>query len=768
MAKTLAINPALMAPLSKGKVFETPIENYFELTQKSELKNLLAEIRQIVDDDERRERKKNLPIRCPHYFRFKDNHRSQKYILPEEFTFQTCVDVDNKDQVEPALSRAYLLNDQEGLWKGMLLHVEKSASGKLHLDIRLPLGMTIRETQEAYTKKLGIEFDKDCLSPERAIYITDAESQLYTSDGWYARLSDEELALRRKAYTDRGLDIDGREFRNEPSSNEPENQPVETSEATTYPTEYKGIPYSYIVEELANQLGGKPEHGSRNTFIFSMACQLRHICDDDKNWIRSILPNYGEKQDRVNSTIDSACRRSQSAAMPKIIVRAIDLARARVKLENGYDADFLSHQPPFPARVPAPIRLAISKAPKGYHPCIANSIFTAWGTYTGGVQAEYYNGYTLELILIHMLFADWSTGKSSIKLPILHTLKPLEERDEISRQKDEEWAEECNSKGSNKDKPERPSDICIQVIDSDTTSAALLTILKDAERAGNKAIFTIMDELEEMDKVSNGRKSEVTQILRRDFDTDKYGQERKGTQSAKGRSVLRWNLSISSTIETAKEYFGDSISNGTFSRLNISTIVESDLERHPKFKKYDEKFDRDMAVFTKRLEEAKGTINCPQAKKLVEELLNIAEERSVMMDCKAYERLSYRAAVIAFRKAILLYIMNNYKWSKEIADFVRWSFDYDLWVKMSLFGDLLNKEFGRPTRALAPGCVNIMEHLNDSFTEDEYMALYIKLGKKGKNPRNLLAQWKARGWVDYVEDQNLYSKTQLYYSKHAA
>ena len=206
--------------------------------------------------------------------------------------------------------------------------------------------------------------------------------------------------------------------------------------------------------------------------------------------------------------------------------------------------------------------------------------------------------------------------------------------------------------------------------------------------------------------------------------------------------------SISSTIETAKEYFGDSISNGTFSRLNISTIVESDLERHPKFKKYDEKFDKEMAVFTKRLEEAKGTINCPQAKKkLVEELLTIAEERSVMMDCKAHERLFlYRAAVIAFRKAILLYIMNNYKWSKEIADFIRWSFDYDLWVKMSLFGDLLNKEFGRPTRALAPGCQHHGAPERQRSLEDDMGPIH-QAGQEGQEPRNLPAQWKAHGWV---------------------
>ena len=322
---------------NKALVYKMTVEDYFNITKSEELKALVGKIRELESADERRELKNDLPFRCPHYFEFKNGHRCQAGIIPEAFTWMTCVDIDDMSQVEGAISRAYLLNDQEGLWNGMLLHAEKSASGKLHLDIRLPLGMTIREAQEAYTKELGIDFDEDCCTPERMIYITDAESQLYTSNDWYARLSDEELAQRRKAYTDRGLDIDGRELKNQPSSNEPENQPVESSEATDYPTEYKGIPYSYIVEELANQLGGKPEHGSRNTFIFSMACQLRHICNDDSKWIRSILPNYGEKQDRVNSTIDSACRRSQSAAMPIIMDRAIELAGARVKLENGYE-----------------------------------------------------------------------------------------------------------------------------------------------------------------------------------------------------------------------------------------------------------------------------------------------------------------------------------------------------------------------------------------------------------------------------------------------
>ena len=371
---------------SKAQVFNETIETYFDTTRSAEVKGLIAEIRSTDDTNKRRQLKGQLPFRCPHYFSFKDGRRAQANIIPEEFTFQTCVDIDDMSQVEQALSRAYLINTNEGEWQGMLLHAERSASGKLHLDIRLPIGMTIEEAQRAYTKALGVDFDSDCCSPERMIYISDEESQLYTSDSWYARLSEEELAARRKAYTDRGLTIDGRE----PSSpklgearrglNEGMSVRVSATVQTTppigtppnlggerdYPQDYMGVPYSYIVEELADQLGGAPEHGNRNPFIFTMACHLRHICNDDPQWIRQILPNFGEAQDRVNATIESACRRQQSQTTPTKVKNAITLARKRVNIENGMDEASLMRQPQMPERLPAPIRLITSKAPRGY------------------------------------------------------------------------------------------------------------------------------------------------------------------------------------------------------------------------------------------------------------------------------------------------------------------------------------------------------------------------------------------------------------------
>ena len=810
----------------KGKVFEHTLQQYFATTASAEVTALISSIRAASSAGERRKLKSQLPIRCPHYFRFKGNHRAQQAILPEEFTFQTCVDIDDEQIVSQALERAYLLNNKEGQWKGHLLHAEHSPSGKLHLDIRIPVGMTIEEAQRAYCQALGIAYDESCITPERMIYISDKASQLFTANGWYARLSDEEVAQRRKAYQDRGLTIDGRvcaglcavggkecadlcavggrecaasspklgEARrglNERMSEAgtsasgmseavpalvqttpPIGTPPNLGGERDYPQDYMGIPYPYIVEEVADQLGGAPEHGSRNAFIYSLACHLRHVCNDDPQWIRTIMPNYGEAQDRVDATIDSACRRSQLPTMPIKVKNALTLARKRVNMEKGVDPESLMRQPEMPARLPAPVRLITSKAPRGYWPAIANTAFAAFATYTGGLKAEFWNGTLTELNQLHLLAAPMSTGKSSIKEPINHILKPIIDRDMVARQREKEWAEQTNTRSANKEKPERPKDICVQVVDSDMTNAAFCQRMEDAERAGNKALFTRMDELEQLKKLAGGSMAEVTEILRRDFDADTYGQERVGTQSVKSRTTMRHNIVVSTTPATAKKFLGDNIDNGTLSRLSLSTIVTDDVEHRPMFKRYDELFDNKLAVYLARLESAKGTIVCQQAKNLAITLLDRSEERALMMGNESYIQLSYRAVDIAFRKSILLYIMNGMKWSRDIEEFIIWTFDYDLWVKMCILGQEISSKLEQDHRIMRPGVACLLEQLGDSFTRQEYEVLYKVQCPKAidfkRASGNLLAQWKKRGWIEENAEQQIYCKTGVYYQKHAA
>ena len=778
--KTISMNPTMNAPMSKGRVYEQPLEKYFELTEQEDLAKLVANIRHAEDHDERRNLKANLPFRCPHYFRFKDNRRSQASIIPEAFTWQTCVDIDDAEQVEGAITRAYLLNNEEGAWKDQLLHMEYSASGKLHIDIRIPMGMTIREAQQAYCEALGVAFDEDCCTPERMIYITDQSQRLYLSENWYAELPEAEVKARRRAYLDRGLTIDGQELKSQPMSQECKNAGLSceskigltsiemNSQPVDYPDNYMGIPYEYIVEELTDQLGGIPVHGSRNAFIYTMACHLRYICNDDSKWIQGVLPNFGEDQQRVNATIESACKRQQAKTMPQKIQAAVTLARARVNIDKGQDPESLMRQPKMPERLPAPVRLLISKAPKGYQPAIATAIFPAFATFTGGLKAEYWNNTQMELTLIVGLVAGMSTGKSSIKEPIDHILKPIAERDKLARAKEKDWADATNTKSANAEKPERPKDICVQIVDADMTNAAFCQRMEDAERAGNKALFTRMDEVEQLKKVSGGSVSEVTQIIRRDFDADVYGQERVGTQSIKSRSTMRWNVVFSTTPETGKKLLGGNIDNGTASRVNLCTIVKEDVERRPKFGHYDESFDKKLAVFQARLDTAKGVIVCSQAKRLAETLLDRAEDRALMMGDETYMQFAYRAVAIAFRKSILLYIMCGMKWTKEIEEFIIWSFDYDMWCKMCLLGQEIKEKLERDSRIMKPGVTCMLEQLGDTFTREEYDVLERAECPNVKVRGNLLSQWKRRGWVELNEDLKVYVKTQSYYSKHAA
>ena len=781
--RLIAMNRKVRAP--KGQVFEHRLEEFVNVTKTDEVTSLINQIRATEDKDERRQLKGMLPFRCPHYFRFRDNHRAQDSILPEEFTFQTCVDIDDEEQVEPALSRAYLLNNMEGgQWQGMLLHAEYSASKKLHLDIRIPVGMTIEEAQRAYTKALGVDFDADCCSPERMIYITDADSQLYTAEEWQVRLSDEEIALRCEAYAKRGLTIDGREGKtpsNIPCLGGETNAVVtppkqewqgEVFQGEVFPTEYNGIPYALIVEELADQMGGAPEHGNRNDFIFAMSCHLRHICNDDPRWIRSILPDYGEQHERVTETIQNACKRKQSGAMSQKMVLTLDLCRRRLNMEQGKNREALTKEPVMPRRLPAPVRIAISKVPDHCRAAMAHAIFPAWATRMGGVRLEYADNSEMEATLMNVLVAPMATGKSCIKKPIDICLKDIIARDALCRQQEQEWKDEQNSKSANKKGTLRPTDICIQVVDSDMTNAAFTQRLADAERAGHKCLYTRMDEVEMLSKLAGGSSKEmVSRIVCRNFDTDMYGQERVGALSVTARAPMRWCWNASTTPATAIRFFRKNVNDGTVSRLNFCTIPETeDNGEIPVYKRYDEKYEQQMMAYLGLLDEAKdkGIIVCQQAKKMASELCKLGVERAALFDDDGYRILARRGAVIAFRKACILYVMNGCKWSRDIEDFCRWSFDYDMWCKMSLFSEALGEDMEIERQVARGGMANMLDLLPDEFTREECRSMRIQQGKKNPNPKDQLGQWTKRGFISYDEVTRKYYKTQKYLSSRAA
>ena len=769
------MNRMVRAP--KGQVFEVSLEEFVNVTKTDEVASLITRIRATEDKDERRQLKGQLPFRCPHYFRFRDNRRAQDNIVPEEFTFQTCVDIDDEKAVANARTRAFIINNKAGEWQGKLLHMEYSASKKLHLDIRIPVGMTIEEAQKAYTAALGVDFDADCCSPERMIYITDAASQLYTSEDWQTRLSDEEIALRRKAYAERGLDIDGRELKTQPLSDGQGTQPVtddadDADNEAVYPTEYNGIPYAKIVEELADQLGGAPEHGNRNDFIFAMACHLRHVCNDDAQWIRSVLPDYGENHERVTETIQNACKRKQVATMSAKMRLTLDLCRRRQNMEQGMSREALMKEPLMPHRLPAPIRIAISKVPDHCRPAMAHAIFPAWATRMGGVKLEYADNSEMEATMMNVLVAPMSTGKSCIKKPIDICLKDIMARDMLCREQEQQWKDEQNSKSANKKGNVRPTDICIQVNDSDMTNAAFTQRLADAERAGHKCLYTRMDEVEMLSKMAGGSSKElVSRIICRNFDTDMYGQERVGAQSVTARAPMRWCWNASTTPASGIRFFRKNVNDGTVSRLNFCTIPETeDNGEIPVYKRYDEKYEQQMMGYLQLLDEAssQGLIVCAQAKKMANTLNKLGVERAALFDDDGYRILARRGAVIAFRKACMLYIMNGMKWSHEIEDFCRWSFDYDMWVKMSLFSEALSEDMEVEKRVARGGMANNLDLLSDEFTREECRSMRIRQGKKNPNPKDQLAQWTKRGFITYDEVTKKYRKTEKYLSSHVA
>ena len=776
--KIIAMNRLVRA--LKGQVFECKLEEFVNVTRSDEVTSIINQIRATENKDVRRQLKAQLPFRCPHYFRFRDNHRAQDSILPEEFTFQTCVDIDDASQVSRALARAYHLNKVEDEWKGMLLHAEYSASKKLHLDIRIPVGMTIEEAQQAYTKALGVDFDADCCSPERMIYIVDEASQLYTSDDWQTRLSDEEIALRRKAYLERGLDIDGRKLvsgtdacKTSSVDGEPSDDTADDDTADNgviYPADYQGIPYEKIVEELADQLGGAPEHGNRNDFIFRMACHLRHVCNDDPQWIRRILPDYGEAHERVTETIQNACKRKQSAAMSPKMKLTLDLCRRRQNLEQGTDKAALMREPQMPRRLPAAVRLAISKVPDHCRAAMASAIFPSWAVRMGGVKLEYADNSEMEATLMNCLVAPMATGKSCIKRPIDISLKDIMARDMLCREQEQQWKDEQNSRAANKKGSERPKDICIQVVDSDMTNAAFTQRLADAERAGHKCLYTRMDEIEMLSKMAGGSSKEmVSRVICRNFDTDMYGQERVGAQSVTARAPMRWCWNASTTPASAIRYFRKNVNDGTVSRVDFCTIPEiEDNGEIPVYKRYDEKYELQMTAYLQLLDEASGTIVCHQAKKMACELTKLAVERSALFDDDGYRVLARRGAVIAFRKACILYVMNGMKWSREIEDFCRWSFDYDMWVKMSLFSEALDEDRELEHKVCRGGIANMLDLMPDEFSREECRSMRIQQGKKNPNPKDQLAQWTKRGFILFDDVSKKYHKTQKYLSSHVA
>ena len=737
--------------------------------------------------------KKQLPFRSPHYFHFQDDHRAQKSIDAEAFTFQTTVDIDDPDEVETAVKRAMLLNgfnDSDAevlfrekifkpedikLWRGKVLHIERSARNKAHIDIRIPVGMTIAEAQSRFCKLILATEDPSCVTPERVIFITDAASAIYTADNWYARLSDAEVAEYREAYRKRGLDIDGRPLdlsqKSQQSDSTVDFEPLESEEEKArkaanqkqYEQTYDGVPYEEIVKATVELMGGAPAHGNRNNFIYREACLLRYICNNEAEWIKQVILTFGEEDAKSFATVESACKVAQSPVMPLLVKQAIELARKRFIAQQATEkAGIYADVPPaMPARLPRLIKLLTSKVPADFKPAVAQAVFPPLAAHLKGVSFRYIDNQVHEPALMNLVIAPMSSGKSLVNGPIDCIIQDLVQLDKLNRDKEQEWKDEVNTMGDNKKKPARPDNICIHIVSPDLTRAAYIQRLDDVQKAGDGYLYCKMDEVDMLKKFND-----PSQLIRLCWDNSEDGQERVGSKSVTARVKTRFNWNASSTIAVTQKFFSvREVADGAVSRLCLSTIVRPDFASRPVVGEYDSLFKASLRPYIDSLNGAHGRVDCKKARQLAERLEAEVMETAQLADNKAYAEFAKRALANTYRKVMVLYLANGEKWEKAFEDFAAWSVRYDLWCKMRFFGTQMQEAIDSDHRMVShAGPNNLLAFVPDTFSMVDIQAVYQMQGKKGKLS-SLLAMWVKRGHIVKNAD-GTYSKSARFIEKY--
>ena len=798
-SRLIAMNPNRNANM--GQIATYLLDYYTELTKQSWLSNLVGQIRDLTakqnlmsEEQKQTETykqldkqisifKKQLPFRSPHYFHFLDDHRAQKSIDPEAFTFQTTVDIDNPEEVEGAVKRALLLNgmfdepqekaareqmfsaDEIELWKGKVLHVERSARNKAHIDIRIPVGMTIAEAQSAFCKLIHATEDPSCVTPERIIFITDAASQIYTADDWYKHLDKEAVAEYREAYRKRGLDIDGRpmDVDFQPVENE-EEKARRAANTVQYEQTYEGIPYEEIVKELAAQIGPDPAHGNRNNFIYREALYLRYICNNDPEWIKQVVLTYGEDEQKAFAAVDSACKVAQSAVMPEKVKVAIELARKNYLAKQATEkAGIYADVPPqMPAKLPKLIKLLTSKVQDDFKAPVAMAVFPPLAAHLKGVSFRYIDNQVHEAAMMNLLVAPMSSGKSAVNGPIDCIIEDLVQMDKVNRQKEQEWKDEVNTMGDNKKKPVRPEDICIRIVSPDLTRAAYIQRLDDVQKAGDAYLYCKMDEVDMLKKFND-----PSQLIRLCWDNSEDGQERVGTKSVTARVKTRFNWNASTTIAVSQKFFSvREVADGAVSRLSLATIFRSEFDPCPVVGNYDAQFKSQLAPYIHQLNAASGFKECRKAHQLIERLCSELMELAQLAYNRPYAEFAKRSLANGFRRAMVLYLANGEKWEKAIEDFIVWSVKYDLWCKMRFFGNQMQEAIDADNRSIyhASGVSNLLLFVHDTFDKAEIQEVCMVHGTKTKLAV-LLCTWKKRGFIMKNED-GTFSKTAKFIGKY--
>ena len=775
----IAMNPQRGG--NKGSASCLPLAEYDKLIAQPWLHDMVEQIRGGND-----KLKGLMPFRCGHYSRFLKNHRSQKDADPTSFLFQTTIDIDDKELVGIAIEMARQLNCSDGIWNGMLLHLEYSARKKLHIDIRMPIGMTIEETQRAYCEALGVPCDESCFTPERILFITDQDSEIYRSKDWYAVLPADDLKARREAYLKRGLTIDGR--RQQGTQPQPFN--IQHSTFNTQQNIPDGLPTSGTASEksliafdlFAESAGLKnvniDTEGSRHSSLLAIMSagasrvmseeELRRVVAvkmpsfaqerDCRQLIHDFYEKYGDSSKpfsrdviRINAQAETQANqlrinneelRIQGASAGNQTVQSSNLNVQ--SSEDDYPAP-----PEMPKKLPKLVELLVSQTPDIYKPAVAHAIFPPLATHLCRTYFNYIDNVEHEATLMCCLLAGTGAGKNCVQMPINLIMEDIRKRDKDNLKREKEWKDEVTRKGANKDKRKRPENLVIQEIDADMTNPAF--VMRTAE-AQEHFLYTALNEIDQFDNL-RGIGNQQFRIMCLAFDPgNQYGQTRVGTQSVTERVTIRFNWNASTTINKGIRYFSKVLTDGPISRINFCTIPEREIGAEmPVYGTYDDTFRENLKPYIEHLNMASGTINCPEAFALAQKLKEENADFARMSQDRVYENLSFRANVIAYLKACVLYVANGCQWESEIEEFVRWSEQYDLYCKMRFFRDAIVKSEQEGVKSSKRGPSNMLQLLPNEFSYQQAEQVRSDLGLDTKGTRRMIATWVFRKYIVKVE-----------------
>ena len=740
----------------RSEVTPATIDEFLAARDDQKVMNLCQRILAETDEEKQKELKSQLPVWTPRCAQFADNHRKEEKALQP--LNRQMFDIDDKGHtaeilqlMQPATGNA----DEQYIGEFRILLVEESVRKGTHVLAVAPAHLSLNEAQLRFAELTGLRVDASVKNVAGCIYMVPRSYIKYVAKD----LADPEAVN----VMDKGDAVD-----TSADAQPCVEAPAAAAPAEVLPDDFNGIPYPLIVDALAEQLGGVPAHGARNNFLFIMACNLRYVCDDNPAWIERILPNYGEDQQKLRNTIKSACNRPQNQGQPQLLQRALANAKMRleVKLQAETGKSYLTrNQPPaMPARLPAPIKLLVSRLPDIYRPSAAIGVFAPLGAHLRGVKVKYIDNVAHELGgFMSACIADQSAGKSSINALVEEIMADIHVRDKESRTLEAAWKEECRRAKASEKKPKRPVDICVQHLMSNTTNAALVQRLMDADNNGGKFLYMLMPEIEMLYNIRQSGGCTPSEVIRLAYDQSLYGQERVGHDSITGTPPLRLNFNVAATPVSARRFFRRDLVNGTLSRIALSTIIRQGIGTEiPVFGNYDEDFRSRLRPYIDRLNSTSGMVVCQQAAKMATRFVKENAEFAALSGDEVFEVFSFRALRMAFDRAVVLYILQD-KWTKDIADFCRWSMQYDLWCKLHFFGEQIRcaSQVEQPS---TPGPQNLLDLLPNPFDIVSLQTVYGAQGLHGK-AKDVLYTWKKRGYVVECAIKGTWKKTDKYLSK---